>query len=265
MSLPDKNTIQPHEGVRKWPPPEIKLPFEKKKNEPGEWVYDNRTSVSITVIIYLVLAIIFVSAKIVIDRSEAAGAIVVDFEDPDKLQKQLEEAKELNRMLNSSAYDDYSDIRNMVSNENASVEQLQDNDRQVQEQLSESRRMYEEGLREQQLLEQAPETAQDEADRQDVKVKGNVTVSFSLVDPIRSSSNLYVPAYRCESGGKVVVEITVNHNGDVTGADVVRSASSSDHCMTTTALDAAMRSRFNVDANAPARHMGTITYIFVPQ
>ncbi len=266
MSRPDKNTIRPSENTGKGTPPEIKLPFEKKKHEPGEWVYDNRASVSVTVIIYLILAIAFVSARIGIDGREATGAIVVDFEDLDKLQKQLDEARELNRMLNSNNYDDHSDVRNVISNENASVERLHDNDRRVQEQLRESREMYEEGLREQQqLLEQSPPPPQDESLRQDVKVKGAVTVSFSLVDPIRSSSLLFVPAYLCQAGGRVVVAVTVNRNGDVTEANVVKSASSTDNCMTSTALDAAYRSRFNVDDKAPSRHTGTITYIFVPQ
>ncbi len=288
MSQADKNSIQPPEGAtegmsgeikhsgmqpaatRKGPPPEIKLPFEKRKHEPGEWVYDNRVSVFVTVIIYLAVAILFVSAGIVIDRTSAVNGIAVELEDLEKLQKQLDEAKELNRKLNQPAVQDdrYSEVRNIVSNENARVEQLHDNDRQVQEQLRESREMYEESLREQQqLFEQASDKRPDEAERQDVKVKGNVTVSFSLVDPIRSASGagLFVPAYRCQTGGRVVVEITVNQNGDVTAASVLKSASSSDYCMTSTALDAALRSRFNVSPQAPSRHTGTITYIFIPQ
>jgi TonB family protein len=270
MSQPDKNTIRPNDGIAKAGPPEIKLPFEKKKHETGEWVYDNRVTVFVTVIIYLVIAISFVSARIVVNHRESVGAIAFDFEDPDKLQERLEEAKDLNRMLTGSAVSDdyFSDVRNMVSNENASVEQLHDNDRRVQEQLRESREMYEEGLREQQqqhIIEQASAARPDESAKQDVKAKGNVTVSFSLVDPIRSSSVLFVPAYLCEAGGKVVVAVTVNQNGDVTEANVVKQASSSDYCMTSTALDAAYRSRFNVDGRAPARHAGTITYMFVPQ
>lgn len=99
----------------------------------------------------------------------------------------------------------------------------------------------------------------------DVRVKGRVTVSFSLVNPVRYSENLIVPAYRCERGGEVVVRITVNRNGAVTAASVDSGLSDNDSCMHETALDSALRSRFNLDTSAPERQTGTITYIFVPQ
>ena len=88
------------------------------------------------------------------------------------------------------------------------------------------------------------------------------TVSFSLTDPVRTSRYLAVPAYKCEGGGEVVVEITVNRAGDVTNARVVEGG---DECMRSSALGSARRSRFNIDDSAPARQQGTITYIFIPQ
>ena len=86
--------------------------------------------------------------------------------------------------------------------------------------------------------------------------------SFSLTDPVRTSRYLAVPAYKCEGGGEVVVEITVNRAGDVTNARVVEGG---DECMRSSALGSARRSRFNIDDSAPARQQGTITYIFIPQ
>ena len=99
-------------------------------------------------------------------------------------------------------------------------------------------------------------------ERQDRKVKGRVTVSFSLTDPVRTSRSLNIPAYRCEGGGDVVVEITVNRAGEVVNA---RVQSGGDECMRESALRAARVSRFNIDQSAPARQQGTITYIFIPQ
>lgn len=55
--------------------------------------------------------------------------------------------------------------------------------------------------------------AGEDSEHQDRKVKGRVTVSFSLTDPVRTSRYLAVPAYKCEGGGEVVVEITVNRGG----------------------------------------------------
>ena len=104
--------------------------------------------------------------------------------------------------------------------------------------------------------------AGEDSEHQDRKVKGRVTVSFSLTDPVRTSRYLAVPAYKCEGGGEVVVEITVNRAGDVTNARVVEGG---DECMRSSALGSARRSRFNIDDSAPARQQGTITYIFIPQ
>ena len=105
-------------------------------------------------------------------------------------------------------------------------------------------------------------TGADGEERQDRKVKGRVTVSFSLTNPVRTSRWLEVPAYRCEGGGEVVVSITVNRAGEVTAARIEEGG---DDCMREAALRAANISTFNIDPAAPARHQGTITYTFIPQ
>ena len=86
--------------------------------------------------------------------------------------------------------------------------------------------------------------------------------SFSLTNPVRKSRYLHIPAYQCEAGGEVVVQITVDNGGDVIAAKVRQGG---DECMRQTALNAAYRSQFNIDNSAPARQVGTITYIFIPQ
>ena len=93
-------------------------------------------------------------------------------------------------------------------------------------------------------------------------LKGRVTVSFSLTDPVRTSRSLNIPAYRCEGGGDVTVAVTVDRAGKVTGARVTEGG---DDCMRESALRAARNSLFNIDNSAPARQTGTITYIFIPQ
>ena len=124
-----------------------------------------------------------------------------------------------------------------------------------------NREAYEQGLAEERAIRQRRGAGED-SEHQDRKVKGRVTVSFSLTDPVRTSRYLAVPAYKCEGGGEVVVEITVNRAGDVTNARVVEGG---DECMRSSALGSARRSRFNIDDSAPARQQGTITYIFIPQ
>jgi TonB family protein len=73
------------------------------------------------------------------------------------------------------------------------------------------------------------------------------------------------PGYRCERDGTVVVQIAVDRGGNVVGATVDKASSTADDCMHRTSLDAALRSRFDVNTAAPERHTGTITYIFIRQ
>lgn len=124
-----------------------------------------------------------------------------------------------------------------------------------------NREAYEEGLAEERAI-RSRRGSEKGAEPQDRKVKGRVTVSFSLKNPVRTSRWLEIPAYRCEGGGEVVVDITVDRGGEVIGA---RIASGDDDCMREAALEAARASLFNIDASAPSKQSGTITYIFIPQ
>ena len=124
-----------------------------------------------------------------------------------------------------------------------------------------NREAYEQGLAEERAIRER-RGKEDGAERQDRKVKGRVTVSFSITDPVRTSRYLEVPAYLCEGGGDVTVSVTVDRAGKVTGARVTEGG---DDCMRESALRAARNSLFNIDDSAPARQTGTITYIFIPQ
>ncbi|MDE6140570.1 MAG: TonB family protein, partial [Alistipes sp.] len=81
---------------------------------------------------------------------------------------------------------------------------------------------------------------------------------------VRSHRSLYTPAYRCQGGGEVVVAVWVDHGGKVVSARV-KSFSGSDASMKEVALDAARRSTFEINPQAPSSHEGEITYIFIPQ
>ena len=124
-----------------------------------------------------------------------------------------------------------------------------------------NREAYEAGLAEERAIRER-RGREEGAEHRDSKVKGRVTVSFSLTDPVRTSRWLEVPAYQCEGGGEVIVTITVNRAGEVTAA---RVSEGGDDCMREAALRAARSSLFNIDSSAPARQNGTITYIFIPQ
>ena len=260
-------------------PPRLRLPFEKRPTDIGSWSYDHRVGLCVTVIAYLVAAIVFVSARIAVGGPERHAGIYIDFQEE---QSRPETPEEREERLKQEAEMDFSDIRNLVSNENAesgdnrlnehlrddrgtNAGEIYDEAEEVQRRIRANREAYEKGLSEEQAILNSRKTKTGQAQNRDVKIKGRVTVSFSLVNPIRTSVKLVVPAYRCEGGGEVVVNITVNRNGHVTAASVDRASSTTDDCMLSAALGAARESRFNVDRNAPDKQTGTISYIFIPQ
>lgn len=256
--------------------PKIKLPFEQKKEEPGEWAYDHRIGLFVVVIVYLAMGITFISAKLMVGQKNEIAGFIIDIE-PEKELTPEEQRKLQERM---ASYDDMKDVKNLSSNENAKElnENLKDNRNpdakkiyneadEVQGKVRANREAYERGLREErEMIERAKgDKGEQQQQRTDSKVKGRVTVSFSFSNPVRNSQKLYIPAYRCQGGGEVTVNATLSRNGDVIGATVDKASSSSDRCLCEMAVEAALASRFNIESSAPERHKGTITYMFIPQ
>ena len=252
--------------------PRLKLPFDNRREDAGSWAYDHRVGLCVTLIAYLVLMIAFVSSKIVVGRRASQQGMYIDLQtlaeleqERDRLEREVQQRQEQNAI-------DWRSIRNQASNENALNEALRDdrgtNAAELNEAAAEAearmranREAYEEGLAEERAIRQRRGQG-GESEHRDVRVKGRVTVSFSLTNPVRTSRWLEIPAYRCEEGGEVIVEITVNRAGEVTAA---RIREGGDECMRQAAIEAARVSLFNIDSSAPARQSGTITYIFIPQ
>ncbi len=258
----------------------LKLPFMHRRRDAGEWAYDHRVGMCVTIIVYLLAGIAMVSAKIVVNSTPPpVQGMLIEFP-PDQ-------AKPDQRLIElHDQYDDLSDVRNLASNENAPGSaapvsgSLNDRLRDakgtdageiyseadaVQNRLREGRAAYEKGLRDNEALANGRTTSGDNTRSQDVKIKGRVTVSFSFSDPVRNSVRLTVPAYQCEGGGEVIISVILNRKGEVSSASVAGASSSADNCMKDCALSAARTSRFNIDTSAPERHQGTISYIFIPQ
>lgn len=80
----------------------------------------------------------------------------------------------------------------------------------------------------------------------------------------RSAFALPLPYYPGNEEGVVVVQVTVDKNGNVTKAVAgARGSTTLQPELLSAAQKAAMLAKFNVDANAPAFQQGTITYRFV--
>lgn len=252
--------------------PRLHLPFENRREDAGVWAYDHRAGLCVTLIVYLVLMIVFVSSKIVIGERPHQQGMYIDLQTLAELEQERDRLQSEVESRQQGEAIDWRSVRNEISNENALNEQLRDdrgtntaalNDaaEDAAARMQANREAYELGLAEEQAI--LARRGRKEGDQvQDTKAKGRVTVSFSLVNPVRTSRRLDMPVYLCEGGGEVTVSITVDRGGRVTGAKVVEGG---DDCMRETALRAARNSLFNIDQTAPARQQGTITYIFIPQ
>ena len=249
----------------------VRLPFDNRRTDAMSWIYDHRVGLCVTIILYLVLSIAFVITKIGTSKRAANETIYIDLGAVELLEQERDRLLEEVRRKNSNI--DWNSIRNLSSNENALNENLEDEKgtdvaelnaaaEATERERRANREAYERGLREAKAIGEKKGSGTGDKEKKDSKRKGTVTVSFSLKNPTRYSRHLIKPAYRCEGGGEVVVAILVNQRGEVTSAWV---ESGGDECMRQIAVESARNSRFDINNNAPAKQLGTITYIFIPQ
>ncbi len=92
--------------------------------------------------------------------------------------------------------------------------------------------------------------------------QGATYITYFLKD--RRKIKIPVPTYKCESSGKVIVNIEVNRKGMVSSFDI-DPKSTSDDCLIKAAKASVKRSKFNQNYDAPSKQRGTITYVFEAQ
>lgn len=258
--------------------PRMKLPFDNRKKDAGEWAYDHRLGLSVMVIAYLILGIVFFSAKIIVGHRPHMQGIYVDLQTLEELEKEKERLEQEIKMKQQQDIE-WSKIRNIESNDailneelkddrNTNTAEINESIKSVAEGMEANRAAYEAGLREADaILNNRPEQSSDEKSNnkkkgEDSKYKGGVTVRFDFRNPVRTKRHIVVPAYTTDTGGQVVVAVTLNPGGEVIAARIKEGGT---EIMREEALKAARASLFNIDASAPARHEGTITYTFIPQ
>jgi hypothetical protein len=224
-----------------------------------------------TIIFHLVVLIIFLLTAIHGIVSEETS-FVLDFSKLEEIEKieKLEElkqqaSKELDDLLSGRASNSYRNVAVDRSNQPLrddrfkNPNQVYDEARELQRKLDASRAA---ALREQGSDDVAAnnENLPKENAQQ---YKGPSVISYTLDG--RKAISLPVPAYECQGGGDVSVQISVNRKGYVVGASVIESVSSSDECLIRSAVAAAKRSRFRASASAPEKQVGEIVYRFIAQ
>ena len=145
---------------------------------------------------------------------------------------------------------------------NIDADELYQEAQRIKEQLQQNRQKWEESQTAE--AEAIPNVEQKVIPMGDEgQYKGPAVINYYLEN--RRALRLPVPAYKCEMGGRVVVDIEVQRDGTVSRASIDGENSVIDDCMNRAALEAAQTCRFTVSDNAPERQGGSITYLFVRQ
>ena len=72
----------------------LRLPFDNRREDPVSWIYDNRVGLCVTVIVYLLFAIVFVSAKISSSKRAVNETMYIDLGEVELVSEELERLKE---------------------------------------------------------------------------------------------------------------------------------------------------------------------------
>ncbi len=247
-----------------------------------QWVVDHQVGLLGTIVFHL-LVLVFVIVLKLNPVEDVENTISLEFQPPPS-SSSLDPAKLVQKLLKGtdtkivaqSKSSSAAIVRNVAVNSN--LNKL--TDRLVDDKFGRSNPVYEEARRleermkaNQQLYKKSLEANKTPLDQKgmqgggvrsssDKAYKGASVLSYSVEG--RQGANMPVPAYLCEGGGDVVVDIVVSQRGAVIGA-AISSRSTASECLFAEALKAAKRSRFTMDEKAPAAQKGSITYRFVAQ
>ena len=94
-------------------------------------------------------------------------------------------------------------------------------------------------------------------------VKDNTSVTYDLLN--RWHEYIYIPTYKCEGGGTVLLGIEVDQQGAVVSVSVLNNSPTNDPCLVEEAVNSARKAVFNANPNALPRQTGIMTYVFMPQ
>lgn len=254
------------------------LPFQRRAKESWpEWIYRHRVGLLVTVVVYLTLAIFFVTYKIIILPSQTIFA-EIEFQEeqqPQELQEELiEELQELQDYQSENIQNKISSETSQFNetlrdNKNTDAAKIYEDAERMQRELQQNRQEYERSLREiEQTANQNHKERQnvdgEQGDKnQDAFVRGNVAAAFTLEG--RTAVYIDIPAYKCMGGGQVLVNISVNRSGKVTSAQVEKATSATDRCLINEAIASAKASTFSTSVSAPDPQRGTILFTFVAQ
>lgn len=236
-----------------------------------------------TVIFHLIAAIIFMSFQLKSLEKPLDEEIIFDFSsmpDPEIIKKEIELVpNQIEKILQGD--EEMLNIARNLSNKSEKKIDASDYIDKVKEELIKSGKLGENNYIDEQKKaaenkgdeaiavenkknSKEEKSDQDESQKMAANYKGPTRIYYDLAG--RNHLYLPIPIYLCQSSGKVMLNIEVSQQGDVTKAQINPSQSTtSDPCLIETAVNTALLSRFNPDAKAQKIQKGTLTYIFVAQ
>lgn len=234
-----------------------------------------------TIIIHLIAAIIFMSAKLSSVYTERQSEFLVEFQpDQEFVEDDIVEVPVTLEELFEGDERFTDIIRNIASPQDIEIDK-EDYINRVKEEMIAEGKLGEDNYidRQNKILAEMDEgdTAFEPAEEDSLDLTENLSaneLAASYDGPTRVYYNLAgryhlnlpIPIYKCENAGLVVINIIVDPNGDITGFSYNElQSSTSSECLYEAAINAIKRTRFNPDPSAPKKQEGTITYQFVAQ
>jgi hypothetical protein len=242
-----------------------------------DFIERHKIGILTTIIFHLLLITGFLMMQFgTLKQKKESKEVLIDFVDPEALQKQIEQKKEEIKTLSQKEF-----LKNMqqeylghnlpVNEANQDAKQSVDkmvtdiktelNIKDDQRQPIEKEKPVEK--KEPQITQKKTEyTTNAKGER--TFFKGATTVSYFLEG--RMHTYFPVPVYQCQGSGKVFMNIQVDQRGFVVSATIDKSKSQiTDECLIEAAKRAALTAHFNEKSNAPEKQNGYITYLFIAQ
>jgi hypothetical protein len=232
-----------------------------------------------TVILHLIAAIIFMSFQIKSIRRDIREEFTIEFvqvTEPEEEDKKLIElpASSIEKILQGEE-EMLNIARNLANKPDIEIDP-EEYINKVKEELIEKGLLDPGNLIDEQSVEDDPDTDESLSFQQETEnkaresqeiaanYKGPTRIYYELEG--RNHTYLPIPIYKCPGSGKIVLSIRVNQKGVVEAASIIGAESTtSDPCLSETAVSSALVSRFNSDIKAPRIQAGTLTYHFVAQ
>jgi len=237
------------------------------------------TAIMATIIVHLTVAVIFMSVKVSAMKREIAAEIILAVEEelPDPaMKKALELSK--NDLFNGATAEELVNVIKNLADKPIDIDPKEYEDR-VKEEMIKSGLLNEKNFIDDQKM--AEEAGREEIAIPDEEIKPQITEKTEKPEEkgtFRGPTRIFydlagrhhvflpIPIYKCEGAGQITLAIVVDRAGNVIKAAPASSLSSTkDPCLTETAINHALRSRFNADQSAPEKQGGYLTFVFVSQ